>query len=516
MQTPDVLVIGAGVGGLAAALRLAGSGLEVLVCERQAHAGGKMRAVTIADREIDIGPTVLTMRPVLEGLFDAVGLQLERYVRLCALDRLARHFWPDGSRLDLFVDEDRSAAAIAELAGAREADGYRRFCAHGRKLLELLEEPFLGHEVDGVLALARRVGLGRLGALARLDLHRSMWSVLRDFFRDPRLRQLFGRYATYYGSSPFLAPATLDLIAQVEQRGVWRVDGGMIELARGLQRAIEDKGGTVRLGCGARRIFPGDAGVELVELDDGTRVRPRAVVFNGEPAALVAGALGIEARTATPTSGAPRSLSANTWAIVGETSGEELAYHNVAFSSDYRTEFAELAAGRAPAMPTVYVCAQDRGAPVSAIRGAERLFCLTNAPPLSGRGIPSEESSCRAVMLQELARCGIAVRFARTHVHATTNVDFAEAFPHSEGAIYGPATHSLLAPFRRPPSRTSMPNLHLVGGSAHPGAGVPMVMLGGISAACRVIADLHSTRASARAATSGGTSMVSTPSAPPR
>lgn len=514
MDAPDVLVIGAGIGGLSAALRLAGEGLEVIVCERHASVGGKLRSVTIGEREIDVGPTVLTMRPVLEELFHAADLPLERYVRLFPLDRLARHFWPDGSQLDLFVDEDRSATAIGELAGAREADGYRRFCAHGRALVELLEEPFLTHENDGVIGLARRVGLGRLGALARIDFHRSMWAALGKFFRDPRLRQLFGRYATYYGSSPFRAPATLNLIAQVEQRGVWRVDGGMIELARGLQRAIEDKGGTFRLGCGARRLFPRQAGIEMVELDDGTRIRPRAVIFNGEPAALVEGALGGEARIATPASSEPRSLSANTWAIVGEASGSEIAYHTVAFSADYRREFDELAAGRAPTMPTVYVCAQDRGA--TAVTGPERLFCLTNAPPLTGPGTASEESTCRAAMLDQLARCGITLRFASTHVRATTNADFATAFPFSEGAIYGPATHSMWAPFRRPPARTAIPGLHLVGGSTHPGAGVPMVMLGGISAARRVIADLCSTRASARAATSGGTSMASTSSAPRR
>ncbi len=509
---PDVLVIGAGVGGLSAALRVAGAGLDVLVVERHTAVGGKMRAVELDGRSIDVGPTVLTMRPVLDGLFDAVGLSRPEYVGLRPLDRLARHLWSDGSRLDLFVDEDRSARAIEAFAGTREADGYRRFCAHGRALLDALEGPFLGHEPDGVVGLVRRVGLRRIGALARIDWRASMWSGLAKFFQDPRLRQLFARYATYYGSSPFLAPTILDLIAQVEQRGVWVVDGGMIELARGLQRAIETKGGTVRLGCGATRLVEGRHGVAEVELADGTRVSPRAVVWNGEPAALAEGTVGPDARTVTPASTERRSLSANTWAIVGEVDGVDLDFHNVAFSDDYRREFDELDDGRAPTEPTVYVCAQDRGPGAARSIGAERLFCLTNAPPLD-RGEASEESRCRAAMLERLARCGVTLRFEPRKVHATTNAGFAEAFPCSHGALYGPATHGVWAPFRRPPSRTEWRNLHMVGGSLHPGAGVPMVMLGGISAATRILADLHSTRASHPAATTGGTSTGSTTSA---
>lgn len=509
---PDVLVIGGGVGGLAAALRLAGAGLDVLVIERHAAVGGKMRAVELDGRSIDVGPTVLTMRHVLDGLFEAVGLPRSQYVGLRPLDRLARHLWPDGTRLDLFADEDRSSAAIEAFAGRRDAEGYRRFCAHGRALLDALEGPFLEHEPDGVLGLVRRVGLRRLGALARLDWRASMWSGLAKFFRDPRLRQLFARYATYYGSSPFLAPTILDLIAQVEQRGVWVVDGGMIELARGLQRAIEAKGGTVRVGCGATRLVEGPRGVETVELADGTRVQPRAVVWNGEPGALVHGEVGAAARGVTPPSAEPRSLSANTWAMLAEVDGVELDFHNVAFSADYRREFDELADGHAPAQPTVYVCAQDRGPGDARPRDVERLFCLTNAPPLH-RGGPCEESTCRAAMMEGLARCGVTLRFEPTKVHATTNAAFAEAFPCSQGALYGPATHGVWAPFRRAPSRTKWPNLHLVGGSSHPGAGVPMVMLGGISAATRILADLHSTRASLPAAITGGTSTDSTTSA---
>jgi len=523
--SPDVLVIGAGIGGLAAALRLAAAGLDVVVCERHTAVGGKMRVAEVAGRSIDIGPTVLTMRHVLDGLFDEVGLALDEYVRLRPLDRLARHLWPDGSRLDLYADENQSAAAIAELAGAREADGYRRFCARGRAVLDLLERPFLAHEPDGMFGLARRIGMARIGELARIDWHRTMWSTLEEFFLDPRLRQLFGRYATYFGSSPFLAPATLNLIAQVEQRGVWVVEGGMIELARALQRAFEDLGGRVRLACGAERIVEERRAVTSVVLTDGTRVRPRAVVFNGEPTALVVGALGPDARAATPASSQPRSLSANTWAIVGAPGGEPLAYHTVAFSADSRAEFAELFAGRVPQTPTVYVCAQDRGPQASPPADVERLFCLTNAPPLSHLCGASEESTCRVAMLDQLARCGVTLDFAPTHVHATTNADFAEAFPHSQGALYGPATHSVWAPFRRPPPRTSLRNLHLVGGSTHPGAGVPMVMLGGISAAKRILTDMkistdvqvsagqRSTRASHPVATSGGTSTVSTPNA---
>lgn len=493
------------MGGLAAALALVGRGARVLVVDGASEPGGKLRTLHHRGQAIDSGPTVLTMRPVFEELFATAGQRLEEHVSLQPLDIIARHLWPDGTQLDLFADETRSADAIAQLAGAAAADGYRRFCRYGAGLLERLEEPFLRHDNEGLFGLMRRVGPRGLSRLAQVDFARSMWRALADFFDDPRLRQLFGRYATYYGSSPYEAPATMNLIAQVEARGVWAVQGGMIALAQAIASAIVAGGGEVRLGCGAQRIERVDARRSAVVLDDGTRVVASHVVFNGDPSRLTAGHLGDDVRNAVRPIEGDRSLSAVTWSAVGRSSGAELAYHTVCFSDDYQAEFEALFGRRAvPERPTVYVCAQDRiRGPVG---GDERLFCLINAPA----GVHhDEEAPWRERMQRSLQACGVKIDLPNDAV-VTTPHAFANRFAGTEGALYGSATHGALAPFRRYRSATKLPNLWLVGGAVHPGAGLPMVTQGGLLVAKRIGTALASMPRSTKAATSGGTSTPST------
>ena len=156
--------------------------------------------------------------------------------------RLARHAWGDGSRLDLYSDVDQSAEAIADFAGAREADGYRRFCKRAESIYRTLRDTFISGSRPGPVELATRVGLSRLPDLMGISPFTTLSRALEDHFSDPRLRQLFGRYATYCGSSPFLAPATLMLVAHVEREGVWIVEGGMARLAEALAELASARG----------------------------------------------------------------------------------------------------------------------------------------------------------------------------------------------------------------------------------------------------------------------------------
>jgi 1-hydroxycarotenoid 3,4-desaturase len=235
-ESDDVIVVGAGMAGLACAIDLAASGFRVTVVERAGRPGGKMREVAVGDARIDSGPTVFTLRWVFDGLFDAAGASLDDHVALKPLDVLARHAWSSAERLDLFADIDRSADAIGDFAGAAEAKGYRAFSAEAGRVFQTLRGAFLTDQLTGPIGLSRRVGLANLGALFALRPFETLWTALGDHFSDPRLRQLFGRYATYCGSSPFAAPATLMLIAHVEQDGVWVVEGGMQRLADAMER----------------------------------------------------------------------------------------------------------------------------------------------------------------------------------------------------------------------------------------------------------------------------------------
>ncbi len=231
-----VVIVGAGIGGLACAVDLSRAGHDVLVIDKADAPGGKLREVSIAGRALDAGPTVFTMRWVFDELFADAGSSLEDHLVLHASQTLARHAWSGDERLDLFADIERSAEAIGDFANAAEARRYRAFCARAASVYRTLETPFLRGSRPSPISLTTRVGWRGLPDLMRISPFATLWSSLGEHFHDPRLRQLFGRYATYCGSSPFAAPATLMLVAHVEQQGVWLVDGGRLRQAPGQYR----------------------------------------------------------------------------------------------------------------------------------------------------------------------------------------------------------------------------------------------------------------------------------------
>lgn len=481
---PHIVVIGAGVGGLSAALDLAAGGARVTLLERQQHPGGKMREIDIGSAAIDAGPTVFTMRYVFDGLFGAANRSLDDYLTLHEADVLARHSWPDGGRLDLFADLQQSVDAIEAFAGKRDAAAYRAFAAESRAIFETLDHSFMRTARPGPVGLALSLGLGGLPRLAATKPFTTLWRELGRVFRDPRLRQLFGRYATYCGSSPFAAPATLMLIAHAERAGVWFVEGGMRRLADALTRVLEELGVGLRFGTTATGILAEQGSVQAVEVDGGERLPADAVVFNGDAAALTAGLLGDSVRHAqADRSGEPRSLSAITWCMRARVSGFPLHHHNVFFGSDYADEFGSIFGrqeiGREP---TVYICAQDRGGAEPVTDGErERLLMLINAPPAAMSRAEVSGAASRAFDL--LAAQGLEIDAHDDDTVLTTPNEFAELFPASGGAIYGWPTHGWYGSFRRAGSGSRVPGLFLAGGSVHPGPGVPMVALSGRIAA---------------------------------
>ena len=501
-----MIVIGGGVGGLAAAIDLARQGCDVTLLERASAPGGKMRRVEVGGRLLDAGPTVFTMRWVFEALFADAGHDLADYLTLRPAAVLARHAWSATERLDLFADIARSAEAIGDFAGAADARGFLAFCAQARRTYETLEGPFIGSARPTPVSLA--FGVGDPRRMLAIRPFQTMWAALSGHMRDPRLRQLFGRYATYCGSSPFLAPATLMLVAHVEQQGVWLVEGGMHRVASALADLATACGATLRYSAEVAEIVVAGGRATGVRLASGERLPADAVVVNADPAALPAGLLGLAARRAVaPLASAARSLSAVTWAMVAEAKGFPLLRHNVFFSGDYKAEFDELARGRLPGEATVYVCAQDRDDTDAAPDGPERLLCLINAPPIGDARdfTQAEIMECANRSLNLMGRCGLGLRPAADPV-TTTPAGFDRLFPGTGGALYGPAVQGAMATFRRPGSRTRLPGLYLAGGGTHPGAGVPMAALSGRLAASALMADLGSTRRSRVAVMSGGMS----------
>lgn len=505
-----VVIIGAGIGGLAAALRLAASGRSVLVLEAADAPGGKLCQVEAGGLTFDGGPTVLTMKWVFDTLLESFGLHLDDLLQMEKAQVLARHYWQGGVRLDLHADLQANFETIASFAGRREAEGYRQFSADSRRVYELLKDTFIDATRPNPFSLSSRIGLSNAGALFALKPFSTLWSALGGYFSDPRLHQLFARYATYCGSSPYMAPATLMLVAHVEQEGVWIPKDGMHALAKGLADLARAQGVDLRLGSPVASIAadPGGRGVRGVRLASGEFLPSRQVIFNGDTAAL-AELLGRE-KTRPDTAGPPRrSQSALVACGTAACSGVPLAHHTVFFSNAYEAEFQSVFDRQEPPHdPTVYVCAQDRDASgtQSGSGAYERIYCLMNLPADGDRHdyCESELDRCLTAMDRRLAANGLTLERDRDALVLTAPDTFAKRYPATAGALYGQPSHGWRASFNRPGARSPLKGLYLAGGSVHPGPGVPMAALSGKIAADCLMTDQLSIGRSPRVAIAGG------------
>ena len=494
MSARHAIVIGAGAGGLSASIDLARAGFQVTLLERGNAPGGKMHTRAVDDREVDGGPTVLTMRSIFEQLFADAGACLNDRLTLLESPIIARHAWSHGGVLDLYPDAQRSRQSIEDFAGTDNAAGFERFYSQSARIHQTLSETFMtASKPDPVTLVGRVLRQHHPSSLMAARPAPNLWRALGGFFSDERLRQLFARYATYVGSSPLSTPATLMLIAHVELEGVWLVDGGMHRLAAAMADLGRELGIDLHLNTHVSEVLVKGGKACGVRLEDGTSLPADVVVFNGDTNALATGQLGDEAmRAVKPRSVEQRGLSALTWCIKGSSSGFGLDHHNVFFESDYPSEFNTLFEKRnVPSKPTVYLCAQDRG-PNGSLNGSERLLMLVNAPADGDRQSWSEDDVARTRdnALAVLERCGLNLGFRDSDCVSTTPNDWHGRFPGSGGSLYGGASHGIWSSFTRPGARSRLKGLYLSGGSVHPGPGVPMATLSGRLAASAVVHDI--------------------------
>ncbi|MEO1027908.1 MAG: 1-hydroxycarotenoid 3,4-desaturase CrtD [Pseudomonadota bacterium] len=496
---PRIVIIGAGIGGLVSAMLLAGRA-DVRVLEKSDRVGGKARAQAVGSSTIDCGPTVFTMKWVFDEIFEAIGCRFEEELPLTPLDCLARHFWTDGSQLDLYPDIDRSAEAIKAFSSPKEATNYRQFCRRSEEIFERLVDPFLKAPSAN---MARLITSGNPISNLRMRPFSTLWQVLSEQFDDPRLRQLYGRYATYCGASPYAASATLMLVAHVERVGVWLPKGGMAGLAACLAETAKGLGAEIRTGVSVSQIRSDGRSISGVVTAEDEFIPADIVISNADANAMRTGMMGKQTIKAVPRdAGAVRSQSAMTWTLEANAKGVDLDAHNVFFSDDYRAEFdAVFEKGTVPSKPTTYLFAPDQ-----TTSGPKSMFFLINAPANGDRHEYSKEeaNTCLMQMMDQLKACGLELEIKPETMTVTTPTQFAERFPATGGALFGPASHGWQAPFKRPSIKTKRQGLYLAGGSVHPGPGVPMAALSGKAAAEAVISDYNLTAPSRKLVTHGG------------
>lgn len=486
------VVIGAGVGGLAVAARLASAGHDVVVCEAAETVGGKLGLVEhrtgAGTFRFDTGPSLVTMPAVFHDLFTATGGWPDD-LDLTPLDPIARYRFADGSGFDASSDLDEHCTRLDEALGAGAGDDWRGFTGRARQVWDASREPFL-EQAQGGLAQLARLAVTRPRDVAAIAPGRSLRALGRRYLRDARLRVVLDRYATYTGSDPRRAPAALAAVPYVEQAfGGWYVTGGLRRLGEAVHERALERGATVLLGSRVVRITTSAGRASGVDLAGGGHLPADVVVANAD-AAHVYGDLVDCPPAARRLARATPSLSGFVLllAVEGRTPG--LAHHNVLFPDDYDAELDAVFGPRARPVPdpTLYVCSPVDAA--VAPPGHEAWFVLVNAPRHgSGPGAldwtAGVASDYASHLLGRLAARGLDVRDrVRWSAHLSP-ADLEARTGAVGGAIYGTSSNGPRAAFLRPANRSPVPGLFLVGGSSHPGGGLPLVAL-----SAKIVAEL--------------------------
>lgn len=484
-RSHHVLIIGAGVGGLSAAIRLRAAGWHVTIIEQNPAVGGKMSEIVQDGFRWDTGPSVITMRHVFEELFAVAGKKLDDYLTLLPVDPITRYFYPDGTIIEAHADLNKMAAQIEDV------EGYRNYLDYAERIYNVTSPVFI-YDQPPTFRSFTRVPLTKW---LHADPFRTMDAAIRAHVKSPHLRQLLGRFATYVGGSPYEAPATLNVIAHIEMNGgIWYPQGGIYAIARALEKLACEMGVTIQTGRGVKSINVENRRVTGITLDDGTELKSDVIVANVDVTTVYDKLLPAEIGAKRLKTLKRHEPSCSGFVMLLGVEGVEasLAHHNIFFSGDYPREFEMIFKQNRPAdEPTIYAAITSKSDPDHAPAGHENWFILVNAPPLSDSVDWSTYAlPYRDLILDRLASFGFDLRGRIRSERLMTPLDLQQHSGAFRGALYGASANSKWTAFRRPHNRCKdVRGLYFAGGTTHPGGGVPMVTLSGKVAASMIMED---------------------------
>jgi len=485
-KVKTAVFIGAGFGALSTAIRLAQRGWKVDVYEQQSHAGGKAGSLQVGGFRFDRGPSLITMREVFAELFESAGRRLEDYLQFEQLETICTYFFPDGTELAARGKPEEFALEV-EAKTDDTAEGVLKFLEYSRGIYNKTSELFLMNSLhDRATYFRPKVWRGVLGR-GKLDARRTMDAANRDFFQDPRMVQLFNRYATYNGSDPYQVPATLNIIPHVEYNmGAYACKTGIYGIPQAMRTLAEELGVEFHFEqpVGSITVENGRA----VGVTTASGEHPADVVVSNVDARRTYETLLMDPEA--PYAQRYRQLEPSSSGLVFfwgmKRSFPELTVNNIFFSEDYPGEFNSLFSElRCADDPTVYVNITSKVSPGDAPEGGENWFVLVNAPRNNGQNWESEVSRTRTSVLKRLEKAlGSSVAEDIAVEEVLTPPQIEQESGSFYGSLYGISSNTKTAAFLRHPARSRRyGGLYFCGGSVHPGGGMPLAVLSGKIAA---------------------------------
>lgn len=468
------IVIGSGIGGLSSAFLLASRGYKVTIIEKNESVGGKLGEVSSMGYRFDTGPSLLTMPFLLKELFERADRNIEDYLSLIELDHLCHYEFSDGTTLDNWASEDKTLSDICRFA-PEDAVGYTRFLDYSTRLFELTQGVFLRNPLFDRSDLKTLPFLD----LLRIDALSTVSQKVDRTFHSSYLRQFFKRFTTYNGSSPFLAPATLNVIPHVELRmGAYYVKGGMYGIATAIKKACNELDCHWKMNEEVIEFFGDKDHIKGVMLKSGERLEADVFLCNADHSFAIQQLLPHHSTTSERIKAKKTEPSSSGYVLLlgVQKTWSQLHHHNIFFSEDYEKEFKEIFKDRVcPNDPTIYVTNTSYTDPADAPEGHSNLFVLVNMPyqPLSC----SETYGDRLIQILE----DRGLNELSSHISFRQDIlpqDFESRFYSNRGSIYGTSSNALFSAFLRPRNaHKRLRNLYFTGGSTHPGGGIPLVLL---------------------------------------
>lgn len=478
-----IIIVGGGLGGLSAAISLAQQGNTVKLFEKNGQLGGKLNKLEQDGFSFDLGPSILTMPHIFEKLFRDSGRKMNDYVKIQRLELEWRSFFPDGTIIDLYGDLEKMAQANPTLDRGH-IEEYRKFLSYAHKLYDATERSYFDLGLDDTPSVLRQYGL--LRSLKDFDLFTTMHDAIAKYITDPNLTDMLDYFIKYVGSSPYDAPAVLNMMIYMQHaQGVWYVPGGMYGLAEGLTRLAREAGVEINLNTEVVKLIQkrGSDQIEAAELADGTRVRGDIFVSNMEVLPAYEQLLGEKDHAAKKRKRFEPACSGLVLHLGVDRLYPQLAHHNFFFSSDPRAHFDKVFhSHKLPDDPILYVVNSSKTDPGQARPGHENIKILPHIPYIQDQDFSQEEyMQLRERVLIKMENMGITD--LRKHI-VTEDMwipaDIKRMYKSDHGAIYGTVSDKKKNKgFKNPKKSELFGNLYFTGGTVNPGGGMPMVTLSG-------------------------------------